>query len=380
MSSRSSEARPSEARSPTVKLSLCISTLNRAEFLRQTLDSVLPQLTQGCELLVVDNASSDDTHKLFDEPRYQHPRLRYLKMQTNHGLDANFDRAIELARGEYCWPLPDDDLLKPGAIATVCKALETSPSAVLVNYEIKNFAMSKILQTRVLDFDTDRVYGAWESSRMFVELGDFIRYIGALIIKRDLWLERDRTLYAGSLYGFVGMVYQAPFPASVYVIAEPCVSYRCGNVKTFEPLVMEIALARWPSLVASLPFPESAKRKLHSAHPWRHLYDMLFWRGSGYYAYPEYRRWIRPQVRSPWEKFLPFVCAFFPRLLANTMLVTYLARRGQELRQLRGFQRETLRSSPYHIRSWSRRLGERIGLARGGAVPARKDAISHSSG
>jgi abequosyltransferase len=338
--------------SPPPKLSICISTLNRAKFLRTVLDSIIPQLTDECEVVVVDNASVDHTAQLFSEPPYSDSRVRYLRMETNNGLDRNFDRAVELAKGEYCWLMPDDDLLKPGAVAALLAALQSAPSAVLVNYEFRDFELAEVLQTRVLDFDQDRVYGPWELERMFVELGDFIRYIGAVAIKRNIWLGRRRDFYDGSVYAFVGIVYQEPFPGPVHVIAEPYVSYRFGNVKTFDPLVMEVALAKWPSLIASLPFAESSKRKLHSAHPWRHPYQLLYWRGNGHYSYSHYRRWVRHQIRSIGEKAIAVACAIFPRVLANLLLVACLSTRGRKLRQLSGYQLAALRKSRFYLFNW----------------------------
>lgn len=332
-------------------LSICISTLNRAEFLRATLAKIIPQITNGCEVLVVDNASTDNTQDVVTDFTRGDSRLRYIRQRDDLGLDGNFDRAVELARGDYCWLMSDDDLFKPGAIAAVLKVLATSPSAVLVNYEFRDFTMESVLQERVLDFDTDRSYGPWELDRMFVELGDFVRYIGALIIRRSLWLSRQRNLYIGSYYDFVGMIYQERLPQSVHVIAAPYLSYRCGNRYTFSEQLMEIVLAKWPSLVASLPLAESSKRKVDSAHPWKHPAELLFWRGSGYYSYLDYKRWIRPQLHSWSERLIPLICARLPGLLVNALMAAHLTSRRGKWRQLDGLKLAMLKASPFYFRS-----------------------------
>jgi abequosyltransferase len=331
------------------KLSICISTLNRADFLRATLNQILPQLTDQCEVLVVDNASVDNTPHVVAE--LTHDRLRCIRKEDNKGLDGNFDRAIELARGDYCWLTSDDDLFHPGAVAAVLAAIADEPSAVLVNYEFRDFSMSKVLQERVLDLDADRVYGPWELDRMFVELGDFVRYIGALVMRRTLWLERQRNLYIGSYYGFVGMLYQERLPRGAYVIAQPYVSYRYGNEGTYSEQLMEIVFAKWPSLVASLPLAERSKCALASAQPWRHIHELFFWRGNGRYSYGQYRRWIRPQLHSRSARVLPLVCAVLPRLLVNALLALYLAARRNRLRQMDGLKLAMLEASPFHFRT-----------------------------
>jgi glycosyltransferase involved in cell wall biosynthesis len=332
------------------RLSICISTLNRAEFLCATLVKMLPQLTDQCEVIVVDNASSDNTPEVATELARRDDRLRYLRRHDNLGLDGNFDRAIELARGDYCWLMSDDDLLRPGAIAAVLDAVAMDPSVVLVNYEFRDFTMENVLQARVLDIETDRRYGPWELDRMFVELGDFVRYIGALVMRRSLWLSRSRHLYLGSFYHFVGMMYQERLPGPAHVIAEPCVSYRCGNQYTFSEQLMEIVLAKWPSLVTSLPLAELSKLSLPSARPWKHPSELLFWRGSGYYSHTHYQRWIRPQLHSSSERFIPFLCARLPGLLANLIMVAHLSARRSKWRQLDGLKLAMLNASPFYYR------------------------------
>lgn len=326
-------------------LSICISTWNRAAFLRAALGAIVPQLTPECEVLVVDNASTDSTADVVAEHAARCQYVRYIRQETNEGLDRNFDRAVELTRGEYCWLTSDDDLFKPGAVAAVLTALRQQPSLVLVNYEFRNASMSKVLQARVLDFECDRRYGPWELDRIFVELCDFVRYIGAVVIKRAVWLSRQRDLYNGSNYAFIGMLFQDRFPGFVHVIAQPYLSYRsvCDNINV--PGFMELMLAKWPSLVASLPVSDAAKRRLHSGQPWRYLYELLCWRGCGFYCYEEYRRWIRPQVRGLREKWLAVLIAFVPRALANRGLAFYLSIRGDRMRRFQGFHLELLRAN-----------------------------------
>lgn len=334
----------------TPELSVCISTFNRADFLRATAETILPQLTDQCELLIVDNASSDSTSKVASDLMLRSGRLRYMRMDTNKGMDGNFDRAVELAKGKYCWLASDDDYFRPGAIQAVLNVLDQEPCAVLVDYEFKDFSMSKVLQGRALQFDEDRIYGPWELDRMFVELGDYIRYIGAVVIDRSVWLSRDRQRYIGSAYHFVGMLYQERLPRPVHVIAHPYVSYRVGNEGTYVGKAMELVFSKWPSLVASLRVGNRAKRKVHSSEPWKHPFELLLWRGIGFYTYTEYRNWVRPQLRGI-EKFLPIACSIVPRSLANLMLVGYLAPRRNTLRQMRGFYLAVLEASPYHFRN-----------------------------
>ena len=335
---------------PRLKLSICISTLNRADFLGANLDAILPQLTPDTELLVVDNASSDHTPTVIAARQHYSSQLRYIRRETNLGVDRNYDRAVELAHGDYCWLMSDDDLVKPGAVKAILDVLRQNPGAALVNYEFRDFSMSNLLQERALDFSFDRVYGPWELDRMFVELGDFVRYIGASVMRRETWLSRRRDMYIGSLYAFVGMLYQEKFSQPVHVIAEPYVSYRMPQIKRPSQRMMELVLVQWPSLVASLPISDSSKRTLHSAFPWKHPFELLNWRGNGCYSYDTYRRWLRPQLYLIRDKSISLACALVPISLANAILLLFYSVRRKRLRQMEGLKLALLKGNATYLK------------------------------
>jgi len=106
-----------------IKLSICIPTYNRANFLGAAIDSVIKQATEEVEIVISDNASTDHTEELVREYQTRFPRIRYHKAKENMGADRNFLKVAELATGEYCWLLGSDDALADGAISTVLPML-----------------------------------------------------------------------------------------------------------------------------------------------------------------------------------------------------------------------------------------------------------------
>lgn len=338
------------------KLSIVISTFNRGSFIGRTLDSIVGQLTDACEILILDNASTDETQQVVTAYARREPRVRYIRREINQGIDRNFDAAVEAAAGEYCWLLPDDDYIKPGGISAVLATLVSEPSVVFVNFEFKDVSMTRVTQERCLWYDTDRVYGPWELDRLFFELNDLLRYIGAIVIKRSIWLERDRNLYVGSLFSFVGIIFQRRLPGHAHVIAQPYVSYRHGNSHNWSTNGMELMFAKWPSLVASLAISNEAKKKVHSAEPWKHPYELLIRRGAGQYTMREYRRWIRPQLGTIRERFLPYLTAALPGVLVNIMMLAWLrTRTGHKRHQLQSLYREMLWDSRFYYKNWGGR-------------------------
>src|SRR5215218_3603182 len=96
---------------PVPRVSVCIPTYNYGHFLGAAIESVLRQEFDDFELVVVDNASEDDTPAVV--ARYHDPRLRHHRTDRNMGLFGTFARSLEIARGEFVKFLAADDWLHP---------------------------------------------------------------------------------------------------------------------------------------------------------------------------------------------------------------------------------------------------------------------------
>jgi glycosyltransferase involved in cell wall biosynthesis len=117
------------SRSPLV--SVVIPTFERPRMLAQALDSVLAQDHQPLEVIVCDDGSGAETQALLDDWEAQDdPRLR-VDRHLNLGFVPNLNRGLQLARGELVGIVPDDDLLRPGALTSLVAALAARPEAVL---------------------------------------------------------------------------------------------------------------------------------------------------------------------------------------------------------------------------------------------------------
>jgi GT2 family glycosyltransferase len=106
------------------KLSITIVTYNSARYIRQCLESVLRQRGVSLEIIVVDNASTDDTLPILDEFKAS---LRLLRNQVNTGFAAAQNQAIAAARGEWVLTLNPDVLLLPGFLPALIEAGESDP-------------------------------------------------------------------------------------------------------------------------------------------------------------------------------------------------------------------------------------------------------------
>lgn len=84
---------------------------NSARYLREAVDSILAQSFAGFELLVMDNASTDDGPAILQG--YRDPRIRYVHNGGNIGLAASLNRGIDLARGAFIARMDADDIALP---------------------------------------------------------------------------------------------------------------------------------------------------------------------------------------------------------------------------------------------------------------------------
>lgn len=305
-----------------LKLSICIATFNRSFELGTTLEKLAEQMTPDCEVVVSDNASSDDTEQVVSEYSRRFNGIRYVRQRTNVGVDRNFDRAVEYARGEYCWLMPDDDVLKPGAIRRILDAVKLNYSVIFANAEAKNHNMEKTLLASCLDGSTDSVHGAADLEGLFMRCHLLMQYIGSVIIRRSIWLERCREKYYNCWYIHIGVIFQEPLPSESLVIAQPCISIRVGT-QSWLPRQFLVDVVSLPSVVWSLPVSNGAKSKVCKRIPWRSLQSILFSRAVGGYTLREFRKYIGP-ITNLRDCAIPLFVAVLPQTVANVALTIYI--------------------------------------------------------
>ncbi len=331
-------------------LSICIATFNRARYIGETLDCLIAQLTEDVEIVVLDGGSTDGTEPILREYERTCSGLRYFRQAENRGVDRDFDRVVELARGKYCWLMTDDDLLKPGTVTSVLTVLQRRYSLVIVNAEVRDSDLSHVLEPRRLCFDGPRTYAPGEMNRLFAETGHYLTFIGCVVIRRDIWLERVKDPYYGSLFIHVGVIFQRELPGDTYVIADTLISIRYGNAM-WRPKEFEIWMFKWPSLVWSLPaLSTSAKAAIYQAEPWRDPRRLLFFRAKGTYAMCDYRRWIAPRAGSHWCGLVARAIAFVPGAMANFIALFYFLVFDRK----QGMAIADTRTSRFYYRNWIR--------------------------
>ena len=105
---------------------IAIPTYNRAGLLKRAIKSALDQTYTDFEVLVSDNASTDDTPKLLASMP-----VRVVRQITNVGIISNWNTCLREARGRYVVILSDDDLIEPDFLQRAAAVLEPGVSVIV---------------------------------------------------------------------------------------------------------------------------------------------------------------------------------------------------------------------------------------------------------
>src|SRR3990172_9005823 len=309
----------------TLRLSICIATLNRASFLKETLDSILDQASDEVEVVIVDGAYSDGTEEVVHALQQRFPCIRYMRRDNAMGVDRDFDAAVQHASGEYCWLLCDDDLLKPGAVAKVLTETRREHSLLVVNADVWDAGYLKLLEERRMKIEEDRVYPSPGIQTLFADTAEYMTFIGGVVIRRDLWMTRERERYFGTEFVHVGVIFQAPLPGTALVISNPLISIRYGMAQWTERS-FDIWMFKWPELVWSLPdLSDDVKNRATRREPWRLLKNLLVYRAMGAYSAKVYHDKVRNRLRDCSQRAVPCLVSILPGRVLNLLGVAYFS-------------------------------------------------------
>ncbi len=162
-------------------VTIIIPAYGGAHLIGQAIDSVLAQTHTNFEVIVVDDASPDDTARVVQS--YRDPRVRYLRHATNQGANQAWITGLCAAQGDLIGCLDQDDLFHPEKLATHVALHRTRPNIGL-SYNARFDLLSP----------GDRICGIWPAP-LTVTLADLV--LGFPFAPSDMVLRRDWALMDG---------------------------------------------------------------------------------------------------------------------------------------------------------------------------------------
>ncbi len=216
-------------------LSICIPAYNRAAFIGEALESIARQ-TSDVEVVVSDNASTDDTVAVVESFRDRFASLIVHRSPENIGPDRNYLKVVELATTDYCWLLGSDDVCLPDSIATIRSALAATPglSGISCNRHGLSFDLTRTLEEPAPGIEPWFENRHFESaSECFRAVGDYFGYLSAQVVHRRRWLDACRDNELGDYLNAYVHVYvigrMLQSHPSWLGLADPVVGWRSGN-------------------------------------------------------------------------------------------------------------------------------------------------------
>ena len=107
-------------------VSICIPTYNSAKYIKNSILSICQQSYKNIEIIIGDNASTDNTYDIVQELMISDSRISYYKNQNNLGYSGNCNKLISMARGEYVAIYHSDDIYETSIVEKEVEVLNNN--------------------------------------------------------------------------------------------------------------------------------------------------------------------------------------------------------------------------------------------------------------
>lgn len=198
-----------------------MATYNCAEYIAETIDSIIVQTYSDWELIIIDDASTDKTKSIID--KYNDKRIKYLKNSENKGLAASLNIGIQVASGVYICRMDSDDVMHNDRLEKQVEFLNKNDDIAIVGSNLHLFgdgykdSFTKYPQT---------------SPKLFAYLPFFspLPHPSWMIRKSAFSKEElkyDESFRTSQDYEFLFRAFKGG--KKIYCIKEPLVNYRMTN-------------------------------------------------------------------------------------------------------------------------------------------------------
>ena len=219
---------------PDVLLTIIVPTYNRARRLSLLLNHLAQQL-KGLDglvqVIIGDNASTDETPEVIQAFMLKYPSTQVLRHCANLGADENFCRCLDQVSTRFFWIIGDDDLPKHGVVAAVLSFLEKEGADLLyLNSEWGTDICNEKQSEHIKNFPVRT-----KSREAFAqEVNVWVTFISGLVVNRERLFELNPSLdirrFSGTCLVQLGWVLPLLMTGSAFKICrQRCVLATSGN-------------------------------------------------------------------------------------------------------------------------------------------------------
>jgi abequosyltransferase len=312
-------------------LSICIATLNRQEYLSETLDRFAAQMSAGIELVIYDGGSQDGTRDYLERMQTQYSWLKVYYASSPGGIDADYDVCVRIAKGQYCWLFSDDDWPLEGALNVVYSACKEGHDLVLIDAQVRDLHMARIVlphRAAPRPPEQERIEPG-KGDEIFCAVANPLSFIGSCVMRRSIWVEKDIRSFYGLYFPHLAALFDTPLQGSAYIVPTPYISIRYGNASWGDKTFV-IWMLHWPALIWKLSgVSEKAKAQVVDQQPWRSYTRLFYERAKGAYSETAFEKYIKNQKQHPAARWLRWVISRLPGAAVNWMARSYLKLPGK---------------------------------------------------
>ena len=122
-------------------ISVIMSVYNEAEYIRESIDSILAQTVKDFEFIIIDDCSSDNTVEIIKS--YADERIKLYVNDANQGLTKNLNKALKLCSGEYIARMDGDDICKADRFEKQLRFFANHPDVDLISCRMQTFGVGE---------------------------------------------------------------------------------------------------------------------------------------------------------------------------------------------------------------------------------------------
>lgn len=217
-----------------IKLSICIPTYNRANMLKEALNSIIISakgFEESIEIIILDNASSDNTKDVAQEFLSGYGFIKYLCHEKTIGGNLNIYEAAKKGTAEYIWIFSDDDKIIPETIKTVLGLIDSGYNLIKYNSSVWTQDFSSCLKASYLPYKKDSVFKS--HNELMKKFSLHLGFISSVVFKRDVYFSISSEEYIKFIeYGFPHLyaIYSGLINnCTAYFVSKPLIEQRGLN-------------------------------------------------------------------------------------------------------------------------------------------------------
>ncbi len=274
-----------------MKVSVIVPTYNQEQYIRRALAGILGQKRDfDLEVIVGDDASTDNTGRIVQEMAQRHPEIVYVPREKNLGLQKNYFDCIERARGEYLADCGgDDEWTAPDKLMRQVALLDGNPDMAIVHtgWKYRDEPTGKFLPSEPSRAKWPQLKARCEPGELFMPLltrkPTPLMHLCTAVWRRDLFMKEyraDPNLFLNSAFGIEDVQIEVSMArrGAVGYIPEVTMAYSIGKKSISSP---EVSQKMWRYLNGTLQlFAYMAKKYDVDAEVMRQTYiqrlDIMF--------------------------------------------------------------------------------------------------------